>query len=117
MTLNVHVYIYTCLIAEEMSFTGMQAMLAAMDEEFNQCYVFKRKISANNIIAISIDQSLQEMRESHGQRLSGVAKRLRLTGKAGNRKSNIERDMHRHVGLKVCMHLCIYAYLICYSVV
>ena len=88
-----------------------------MDEEFNQCYVFKRKSSANNIIAISIDQSLQEMRESHGQRLSGVAKRLRLTGKAGNRKSNIERDMHRHVGLKVCMHLCIYAYLICYSVV
>lgn len=75
----------------------------------------KNLLNSANSTAVSIDQSLQEMRESHGQRLSGVAKRLRLTGKAGNRKSNIERDMHRHMGLKVCMNVCIqkeYVYIL-----
>ena len=99
-----HVFPVT-FIAEDMSFTGMQAMLAAMDEEFNHCY-FKLNMKSANKTLISSDQSLQEMRESHGHRLRGFAERLRLTGKSGNIKGNIERDMHRRVGLEVCMLIC-----------
>ena len=46
----------------------------------------------------------QEIYQNHGGHLTGLANRLTRCGKSGRLKSNIERDMHRHVGLKVWYH-------------